>query len=317
MGPVLNKIPFFKQKTVLVLGGGGARGIAHLGVIEYLVQNRISFDAIIGTSAGALFGSLYAMYNSVEKALSKYREVMDEVDLPDFESSKSSNEPGIRNAVRNMYQSIKKSAWVIKGVIRQSLVDKGMFEEILDVYFGDARLEDLTLKTYIVATDLVTGKDIIFSRGMLAPVIQGSSSIAGILPPVDYQGRVLIDGGTTAKLPVIYAVLLGFKRIIAVDVGSIFKENNNFSNAIDIFSRIEKLTSHRFHIDNISLADILIKPQLEDLSWYDFKKTDIIYNRGFSAANMMGPEIKRFSRRIIPGKKYIPAEKVMGFCEII
>ncbi len=316
MKNILDKFNPFGQKTALVLGGGGARGIAHLGVIEYLMQNHISFDAVFGTSAGALFGSLYAMTQDAQKALFKYREVIEDIDFPEFEKVQADGEPGIKNTVRNMYYSIKKSAWVIRGVIRQSLIERGLFEELLDVFFGDTFLEDLPVRTYIIATDMITGKDIVFTRGKLSPIVQGSSSIAGVLPPVEYKGRMLIDGGTTAKLPVAQAVMMGFNRIIAVDVGSAFKEVDKFNNAIDIFSRIEKIASRRFHFDNTNLADILIRPQLDDLNWYDFKKIDIIYNRGFSKATEMASNLRRFERSLFVKRKHIPESRFMKFCSI-
>lgn len=305
MKNIIKKFNPFNRKTALVLGGGAARGIAHFGVIDFLIKNEIRFDAIVGTSAGAIYGGLFALHGSIDGAVKRYKEVMEGFQLPDFDGLKYHDETGIKNTIKNMYQSIKKGAWVIKGVIRQSLIDEGMFEKLLDVFFGNNELEKLSVRTYVVATDLKSGKDIIFSKGRLAPIVQGSSSIAGLLPPVKYQGMVLIDGGTTAKLPVLHAIKLGYDKIIAVDVGLTFKEIERFNNVIDVFSRIEKIACNRFHENNLRLADIIIRPQVDDLEWFDFKKTDILFKRGFSKAVEMKSDLTKFNKKLVFREKKV------------
>lgn len=314
---MLNTYRIFKKKTALVLGGGAARGIAHLGVIDHIIKNNIKFDAIFGTSAGAIYGSLYAIHQNIEEALKKYKEVIEGVELPDFNDLRYYDESGIKKTLKNMYQSIRKGAWVIKGALRQSLIDRGMFEKILEVFYSDINLEDLPIKTYIIATDLVSGKDIIFTHGELVPIVQGSSSIIGVLPPVEYQNHLLVDGGTTAKLPVFQAIMLGYDKIIAVDVGSTFKEIDKFANVIEVFSRVEKISANRFHQENLRLADLVIRPQVDDIEWFDFKKTDIIFNRGLSKANEMGTDLKNLNDKLFIKRKRLKSDYFNNFCKIV
>jgi NTE family protein len=156
---------------VLVLGGGGARGLAHIGVLQVLRESGIKLGGIVGTSMGALIGSLFAAGTDLYY-LGRLVEYMKWEELIDLR---------------------------ITGL---GLINGAKVQTLIDLLTKGKRFEELSLPFWAVATDLFSGEEIVFKQGPLAPAIRASISIPGVFSPVEVDGRVLVDGGVVAELPV-------------------------------------------------------------------------------------------------------------------
>ncbi|HSQ78718.1 MAG TPA: patatin-like phospholipase family protein, partial [Nitrospirota bacterium] len=164
-----------RPKIALVLGGGAARGFAHIGVIRALEQEKVPIDMIVGTSVGSLIGAIYANdTNSFELEWTAF--TLEKDDLFDY---------ALFSAITGM--------GVVKG-------DK--LEDFVKTKITTANIENLKLPFTAVATDLNRGTHVVLDRGSVAKAVHASSAIPGVFSPVDYQGRVLVDGGFLDNIPI-------------------------------------------------------------------------------------------------------------------
>ncbi len=261
-GPGLPEPP--KPKVALVLGGGAARGFAHIGVIRALEQEKIPVDMIIGTSVGSLIGAIYAAdRNSFELEWTAFQLGKD--DLIDY---------GILNVLSGMA--------VAKGEKLEAFV-KGKVPA--------ANIEDLKVPFAAVATDLNRGTRVVLDKGPVAAAVRASSAIPGIFQPVNLQGKMLVDGGVVDNIPASVAREKGADIVIAVDIG---EQVTNFkiSDIIDVMLQsitIMGAENARFHKKD---ADVLIAPKIGDVAMLDFTQKKRCMQAGIEAAEKAMPEIK-------------------------
>jgi NTE family protein len=174
----------------LVLGGGGARGLAHIGVIRWLEEKAVPVDAIVGTSIGALIGGLYASGTSVAD--------MDAV---------------IKKTDKLTMAKILRPGFSASGIIDDSRVRK-----FLKSFVGETMIEKLPIPFRAVATDLISGEEVVFDKGPLAEAILASSAIPALFMPVYHEGRYFVDGGLSNPLPVSIAQRASAAPTVAVNV---------------------------------------------------------------------------------------------------
>ncbi len=281
-----------KQKVALVLGGGGARGIAHLGVLKFFEERGYKFDFIVGTSAGGVFGAFYLKYLDVSKA---WVELKEEV-YKRKEISENLSKIVENNEKISLLSKFREKLYEARILFKEGILENDLLKESYGIMFKNLKyIKDLKGKIFIVATDLLTGKDVVFSQGELLPALMATSALPGIFPPVDYKGFYLIDGGSTQKLPTIIAKKLGADKVLAVDVGSnLNKREKHHPTGAKIIIRIEDVVSYRLHLTNVKHADLLIRPNIEKFKWYDFNKYEEIFELGYKAATNIDNKIKEF-----------------------
>jgi NTE family protein len=276
-------------KTALALGGGGIRGVAHLGVLKYLEERRYPpIDFLVGTSAGAVFGSLYLLSRDADDAINR-------LDLALKKLDKKKSLIHITSKKSNFLSNLKEKMYLAKSLFSLSVIDEAYLEEFLVTLIGEnVRFSQLKNPLFVVATDLVSGKDVVFSKGDLIPALMASSAIPGAFPPQKYQGYCLIDGGSTQKLPAKIARQLGAGRIMAIDVGSQFQRKTEFSTSPQIISRSEAIASSILNRQNRLAADLLLTPEFKDMKWYDFHRHQEALEAGRTEARNKKNEIERF-----------------------
>ncbi len=278
-----------KKKVALVLGGGGARGIAHLGVIKFLEENGHSFDFIVGTSAGAVFGALYLKTLNIKKTVQEY------LDYIKANNDKASIFNIDNEDKATVLSNIREKIYMAKALFKEGIFEAKPVEQSYKQLFQEVpNIEDLKKKIFIIATDLMTGHDIVFSKGKLIPALMATSALPGIFPPVKFKDYYLIDGGPTQKLPTLIARKLGADKVLAVDVGSKFKKLLKHPTGLKIILRSEELVSCRLHLLNLRYADTVVKPNVGKYKWYEFKDFDEIFNAGYNEAKSKAKEIDAF-----------------------
>ena len=262
--------------TCLVLSGGGARGMAHIGVIKVLERERIPVDCIVGTSMGAVVGSLYASgMTSAEiesglRALDWNAMFVDRIDRRTFTQRRKDEDRsflakggfGLRDGKLTVPPSVFEGQRLAIA-LRAALLPSANI----------SRFDDLPIPYRAIGTDLETGEAIAMDHGDLVNAVRASMAVPGALAPVSYEERSLVDGGMSINLPVEIAQGWGAKRIIAVDIGATLKKREQLTDPFSITDQMvtalmQKET--RRQRERLGSGDVLIVPELGDLSSADF-----------------------------------------------
>ncbi len=266
-------------RTALVLGGGGARGAAHIGVLEVLERENIPVDCVVGTSMGALVAGSYAAGLSPKKM----REKLAEADWTDMflDMADYSQLSYRRKKVNHRYLPGTEMGVTRNGLQLQSGVVGGekiklFFNQLVDADFGERRIEHMAIPLAIVATDIGTGERVVFREGSLTQAMRASMSVPGLMAPVEYEGRKLIDGGLVDNLPVALGrELCNADRVIAVNVGSPLREPELIGSLLSVTAQmIGILTNQNVERSLASLTgqDIYISPDLGTIKASEFAR---------------------------------------------
>ncbi len=279
-------------KLVLVLSGGGARGITHIGVIRVLEELHIAPDLIVGTSMGSIIGGLYAAgwspdeMEEIVQIIDWENIFTDRVDRSDRSFRRKQDDRPVLIQGRLHFDGIK--PLMPSGVIRGQRLELALrIIEALSPAEND--FDRLPIPFRAVAADIATGEAVVISEGSLATAMRASMSIPGALPPVGIDGRELVDGGITANLPVGIAQDLGAHEIIAVDISSpLLKEDDEeFESFLSIYTHLNSMLTVRNRDRDAALLrpdDVLIVPDLGDITFVSFDRVQETVAIGEEAA---------------------------------
>lgn len=289
--------PSEELKLGLVLSGGGAKGFAHIGVLRVFEEEGIPISLITGNSIGALAGAMYSVGYSADQ-------IEDFVKTQDWEALLSDGVPrALKSSFKKNYEQKYLMQLTLNKESKKLTLPSGLVSgnNIHNLFSGLAaalpdsmNFSDLSIPFACVAYDLSTGKEVIINQGNLPKAMLSSMSIPGVFSPVDYNGMKLVDGGIINNFPVDVAKNMGADIIIGVDL----KQNDKdleFESISQIFSEIINQMEAEKHNRNIELADVVIKPQLDDISLFSFYSEiiDSAITLGEIAAREQLPMIKR------------------------
>jgi NTE family protein len=253
-----------KVRIGLALGGGAARGFAHIGVIKALEAQGIVPDIVVGTSAGSVVGSMYAYgYNGF--TLQKMALEMDEAAISDWALPFFSKSPG-----------------VLKGEALQGYVNKAVHGQ---------PIEKLKIPFGAVATDLKTGQPILFRRGNTGMAVRASSAVPSVFQPVSIGGKTYVDGGLVAPVPVRFAKEMGAEFIIAVNISSA-TEAQATASSLDVLMQTFTIMGQRLNQHELKDADVVITPALGAMGSADFNGRNLAVLAGEQAAASVMPQLK-------------------------
>ena len=308
-----------RPKTCLVLGGGGARGAAHIGVLKVIEREHIPIDCIAGTSMGAIVGGMYAAgYSSGE-----IEGILRSIDWKDmFQDDPSRRElpmrrkedelrflGGIELGLREGRIALPRG--VIQGQKLQLLLRRLLMSTLRTDHF-----DQLPIPFRSVATDIGTGEKVVFEDGDLAMAIRASMSVPAAFAPIRYRGHLLVDGGITDNVPIDVARALGAQRLIVVNVSEPLttddKLNSPFSIANQMLTAMMKRQSDE-QISTLGPNDVLISPDLGDLSSADFPRTMEAVNVGVKAAEEKIASLRRDSVSDADYAQFASAHKLKEF----
>ncbi len=235
--PVISKrLP----KIGLALGGGAARGFAHIGVIQVLEEAGIKPDLVVGTSAGSLVAAIYAS-GKTGAQLQIVAETMEEAALTD---------------------------WILPFVSRGMLRGEALARYVSS-QVGGKTIESFAMPLGIVATDLHSGQGVLFIRGDTATAVRASSAVPAVFQPVKIGTREYVDGGLVSPVPVRYARQMGAEVVIAVDI-SATPESNPALGTMDILLQTFAIMSRSINTFELREADVAVRPALAGVSSADF-----------------------------------------------
>jgi NTE family protein len=279
-----------RPRVVLVLSGGGARGAAHIGVLEVLEDLRVPVDAVVGTSMGAIVGGLYATGYSPQDLA----RIIADADWPTLLSDAPPRDElwFRRRQDARRFQVDLEFGWKNKtpvlppGLILGRNVE--MFLERLTLpVSGLQSFDDLHLDFRCVATDLGDGSAKVFERGNLARAIRASMSLPGFFAPVVIDGRVYVDGGVVDNVPVDVARALGADVVIAVDISTPLGDVEKLRSALGVSDQVIGILmaqSRQNSLDLLGQADVAITPELGTLSTMAFERAYEAIDIGREAA---------------------------------
>jgi len=257
--PVMVKIP---PRIGLALGGGAARGFAHVGVIQVLEEAGIHPDLVAGTSAGSLVAAIYASGKNGSQ-LQRVAETMEEATIAD---------------------------WTLplfnRGVLRGDALARYVNGQV-----GSRLIEDMQMPLGIVATDLNSGRDMLFQRGDTGTAVRASSAVPGVFQPVKISGRDYVDGGLVSPVPVRAARKMGAELVIAVDISS--PPDGNLSNGtLDVLLQTFSIMSLSINTFELKDADVLVRPVLNGIASSDFSSRKRSIEAGRKAMLQQMPQLR-------------------------
>jgi NTE family protein len=286
------------SKLGLALGGGGARGLAHIGILKVLESEKIKISSITGCSMGALVGGLYAYYENIKavedfifKAM-KHPKFL-ELGMEHFDKKKIGEE---RNYFEQFFDFIGARINALKALNHLSYFDEEITSEIYEL-IPDVPIENFKIKFSAISTDLLSGKEINFTTGSLRNAIRASSAIPGIFPPLKLENYFLVDGSTSESVPVGRVKEIGADRVLAVDVTKSININSVPQNVFDILYRSEDITSYYLSHERLKEADLIIEPDVKNYSWSDFENATKIIETGEQVAKDKIKEIRKLANR--------------------
>ncbi len=253
-----------KPKIGLALGGGAARGFAHIGVIKALEVQGIKPDLVVGTSAGSVIAALYASGNPGTE-LNRMALTLDEASITDWALPFSGKFGGM-----------------IKGDALQSTVNR---------LVKNQRIENMPIPLGIVATDLQTGAGILFQRGDTGQAVRASCSVPGIFQPSVINGREYVDGGLVSPVPVRYAKQMGADFVIAVNI-STEPSTQDTSGTLGVLLQTTSIMGQSINQFELENAQVVIRPQLGTMKGTDFKSRNAAILAGEEAAMAQMSQIK-------------------------
>lgn len=282
-----------KPKVGLVLSGGGARGFAHVGVLRALNHIGIYPDFIVGVSMGAVVGATYALNEDWYDALMNM-DVSGFPPLPDFSM------PGTLNYFRNLRVAQRAITGMYFGWgIGQPTADWGRM--VLSGLTLEKSLDEGRIPVFATATDIVNGERVVFGSGPASAALYASAALAGILPPAEIGGRVLVDGGYCDLAPVDVVRDAGADVVLAVDV-ALNNAHNKPANGMQAMIRaLEICQSEHSHL-RFKAADLVIHPVIDPpVGVLDFKHRKRCAASGVRVVLRDRVSIQRMVNR--PGKK--------------
>ena len=290
-----------RPRIALVLGGGGARGAAHVGVLKVLEELRIPVHYIAGTSMGSVVGGLYASGMSAQEI---EREVlaMDWQDL--FQDDLNRPERTFRRKRDDDLYAFNAKVGVSNGKIKVPLayIRGQKFDLMLNrltlPVVGIDDFDRLPVPYRAVATDLETGKEVVLAKGSLATAIRASLAVPAAFDPVEIDGRLLVDGGLANNVPVSVARDMGAEVFIVVAVGTELAKRDQINSALDVTAQLGSFLvsfNSEPQLQSLGSRDVLIRPSLGDLSSRDFTRAAAAIPIGERAAREAIDALRQYS----------------------
>lgn len=254
-----------EPKIGLALGSGGARGLAHIGVLKVLEEEKVPINMIAGTSMGALVASLYAAGQDID-------------------------------ALLKISRSFKRKYFIDMTMPKLGFVLGNRIKDFIRIFTYNKKIEELNLPVALVATDIHTGEKVVFREGPVAQAVRASISIPGIFVPESIDGRMLVDGGVSDRVPVSVVREMGADIVIAVDVSGL-KKNPEITNIYDVILQSIDIMQQELISARALQSDIYLRPAVTNFSAYSFNEIDELISLGEKAAREEIESVKDIIRQ--------------------
>jgi len=270
-------VPTLRPGIGLALGGGFARGFAHLGVLQVLEQHHIPIACIAGTSVGSILGAAYASGASLARIMATCRTLK--------------------------FRDI--GSWHVS---RLGLASNHRLGDLVERVFDAKQFEDLRIPLAVIATDLNTGEPVVLTHGNLVDAIRASCAFPGLFEPVKIGTRCLADGGLVAPVPTRAARDLGAHFVLGVSVGIQEADRESPSNIFQVVTRaVAAAQKHQLEVWERD-ADLVLRPDVQSFAWDAFDRTDEAIAAGAEVTRRALPRIQKYLERSEAGSSGLEAD---------
>ncbi|MBU2514802.1 patatin-like phospholipase family protein [bacterium] len=268
-------------KIGLALGGGAARGLAHLGVIKALVEEGIPIDIISGTSIGSIVAAIYGANPNIYEAIDRIAEY---IHSPLFDRARldlikeSSLEP--QSYFGTLKKYVKTGLFFAVSLRRNSFISEETFRKNLEQILPKGHIEECPIKLGLVSMNLNTAEEEVSTSGEIIEKVMASCAIPGIFPPIEFENSKFVDGSWINPVPVSTAINLGAKFTIAIDVAPGMDSRDKELNGFDITLKAAEGSRSILKSISLSKADIALSVDLMDIHWADFTQIERCIEEG-------------------------------------
>ncbi len=288
-----------------MLGGGGARGLAHLGVLKVLEREGFRPDLIVGCSIGAIIGAMYCQTPEIDRVEKRVRHFLESetykqlgVHMLEEQRNHLGNEDYLRQIARNIRQRVMLNMVAS----RQSILKDDVIGQVVNYLVEEGDITETKIPFACNATDLITGEPVLFKSGDIRLAVKASSTVPGYFQPLQYDSKFLVDGAVTHVLPDQFARSMNADYTVGVDVSMEIEPITDFQNVFDIILRANNIVSARMAEETSGLANLTIRPEVKGCMWYDFRKLNTLIKPGEDATY---PYLSTLREHIRPRRKGI------------
>ena len=275
----------------LALGGGGFRGVAHIGALQALHSLGVKPDIIAGTSSGSTIGAMYASTLDPFWIENRFREFMESELFFKFRSGSLIDGRNEETLLDKVTTKVKQHYMVVLGLNKSFVAKREVIQKAVNFLVPCNNFNQLKIPLEVVAIDIQSGEEIIYSKGNLKESIIQSSSIPGFFEPTLKDGKIIVDGGVSSPIP-IETLKNKVRTIMAVDITNNELKPLKSPNMIEIMRRSDIITSLKLKAKLSSEADILIRPNVAGIHWSDFEDFNKLLHSGKSAMEKVLSELK-------------------------
>lgn len=276
------------RRAVVALGGGGARGLAHLGAMQAIGESGVQIERIVGVSMGSLVGAMCAIDPDIHQVQARALQLLHS---PIFLSKQKQlcgvgppDDDEHSGSTFSWYTRLKKvldaHRRITKAVTGSSLISDAPLRESIEHLLPDADIADLPGRLSIVAVDLLSGGRVVLESGPLRKAVLASTAIPGIFPPVPWDDMLLCDIGVIESIPTMIARSYASDLTIAVDVGQDPMRIHRCDTALDVMMRLDDICERMMRRHVMEAADFVIRPDVGNIAWFDFSIPETVIDLG-------------------------------------
>ena len=289
--PIVHSSLREERSAVVALGGGGARGIAHLGAMESIGDAGVRTERIVGVSMGSLVGAMCAIDPDVLRAQAKAIELLhspifqlkQEILFGAAPPSEHESSGGISTWIDRLRHYMRAHQKLTRAVTKASLISNDPLRESIDYLLPDVGIEDTRTPLSIVAVDLLSGQRIVLEKGSLRQAVLASASIPGIFPPVPWGDMLLADIGVIESIPTLVANTYRTDLTIGVDVGQDSNKIEACGTALETMMRVDDICERLMRRHLTDAADVMVRPDVGNVAWFDFSNPERLIAEGRKA----------------------------------
>ena len=287
----------------IALGGGGAKGLAHIGVLEVLEEHGIKPAYVAGTSIGSVVGAIYCLQGTTKGLRDKAKQMIASEEFRDLELDKFYTDA--ENILERFKNEVFEKFFLGSLLFKKSHSKYEATKKIFSDMFGTREFQDCVLRFTCNALDILSGEEIKFTEGSLSHAVWSSCAIPGIFPPFIKDERLFVDGGVIDNIPVQPVLDLGARNVLAVYLSKRPQFQGKPSTGFQINQR--SYFFMKYHLDQrvLARADLVIRPKVAEFHWADFRSIDVLIERGRVAATGSIEAVKRISTRRYRFKRYL------------
>lgn len=296
----LNKL--IESPFSLALGGGGARGLAHIGVLRALESEGITPSLIVGSSMGAIIGAMYSQLCDSSKVEQLVKDLLHRDCFTDLRLDLMLENalPEKHKARRHLVDYLKRGMYFSRVARRAGAIDNSILVHFLSRLLKDEDIRETSIPFAAVAVSLATGEEVVLEHGSVVRAVAASSAIPGVITPVDIDGNPLIDGSVLQVVPVAAAKSLSPYPVLAVDVSKDIVREAPPRTGLDVLIRADLIANRRLNDRALAAAEVVLNPEMGLADWSDFHSIDALIAAGVETARSHLHEVPLASKFLPP-----------------